>query len=159
MFWKVKAVSTYIYIYIYIRYQWITILFENKIKAHKLIAPKGKISQQMWKTLSRGLDEVEMVHNTAKDMLNLDNNNRYRKGVKSCGNFPKFCTANVYFGMDRIMKQTAHCTRRTVQAKNRKYPSIEWCLRDPSFSCFPWLKMRDFKRLKFCQVYGNSWYI
>ena len=51
---------------------------ENKIKAHKLIAPKGKISQQMWKTLSRGLDEVEMIHNTAKDMLNLDNNNRYR---------------------------------------------------------------------------------
>ena len=46
---------------------------ENETKALK-----GKVSQQMWKTLSRGLDEVEMVHNTTKDMLNLDNNNRYR---------------------------------------------------------------------------------
>ena len=95
----------------------------------------------MWKTLWRGLDDVEMVHNTVKDMLNLDKNNRYRKGVKICGNFQKFCMANVYFGMDRIMKQqtalydfllkyqvTRHFTEAYIQAKTKKYPSIEWSL-------------------------------
>ena len=76
---------------------------ENKIKAHKLIAPKGKISQQMCKILSRGLDEI--VHNRKIYIyiyVNLDNNNRYHKGVKSCGNFPKFCMVNVY-GMGSVI--------------------------------------------------------
>ena len=42
---------------------------ENKIKRHKMIAPKGITSNETWRTISRGLDEIEKVQVNTNKML------------------------------------------------------------------------------------------
>ena len=51
---------------------------ENKTKRHKMIAPKGKVSNTTWRTISRGLDEIEKIQENAESMLCIDTNDRYK---------------------------------------------------------------------------------
>ena len=56
---------------------------ENKIKRHKLIAPKGKISNDTWRTISRGLDTVEKVQKHATELLEMKDDDSYRESRNS----------------------------------------------------------------------------
>ena len=53
-------------------------VWRAKLNRQKLIAPKGRVSLQMWKTLSRGLDEIELIYKNASGMLDLRHEERYR---------------------------------------------------------------------------------
>ena len=51
---------------------------ENKIKRLKLIAPKGRITNGMWRMLCRGLDDIEEVYNNASESLSLGDGETYK---------------------------------------------------------------------------------
>ena len=51
---------------------------ENKIKRHKLIAPKGRISNDTWFTISRGLDAIEKVYENGAKLLEIEEEDQYR---------------------------------------------------------------------------------
>ena len=51
---------------------------ENKIKRHKMIAPKGKTSSDNWRTISRGIDEIEKIQENANKMLELYEDDKYK---------------------------------------------------------------------------------
>ena len=51
---------------------------ENKIKKHKLIAPKGRVSDEMWLRISRGLDTIEEISDHTSQMLKFEENILYR---------------------------------------------------------------------------------
>ena len=51
---------------------------ETKIKRHKMIAPKGRITNATWRYLSRGLDELEKVYENAAQILKIDDGESYR---------------------------------------------------------------------------------
>ena len=42
---------------------------EDKIKRHKMVAPKGQISADMWRTIFRGIDETELIFKKAEGCL------------------------------------------------------------------------------------------
>ena len=50
---------------------------ENKIKRHKMVAPKGNVSNSTWRTISRGLDKVKKVQEHGEEMLDTRNDDRY----------------------------------------------------------------------------------
>ena len=53
-------------------------LFEGKIKRHKMVVPKGQISADTWRTISRGIDEIELIFKKAEEYLNVDTKDVYR---------------------------------------------------------------------------------
>ena len=53
-------------------------LFEGKIKRHKVVVPKGQISADTWRTISRGIDEIELIFKKAEEYLNVDTKDVYR---------------------------------------------------------------------------------
>ena len=50
---------------------------ENKIKRHKMVAPKGIINNNIWRTISRGLDKIEKIQHHGEQMVGAGNSNRY----------------------------------------------------------------------------------
>ena len=55
------------------------IMLESKIKKHKMVAPKGPMSVDMWRTISRGIDETEETCNKAEENLHVSNDDTYRE--------------------------------------------------------------------------------
>ena len=53
-------------------------LFEGKIKRLKMVVPKGQISADTWRTISRGIDEIELIFKKAEEYLNVDTKDVYR---------------------------------------------------------------------------------
>ena len=51
---------------------------ENKIKEHKLIAPKGRVADDMWLRISRGLDAIEKISSHTSQLLKLEKQSTYR---------------------------------------------------------------------------------
>ena len=51
---------------------------ENKIKQHKLLAPRGKVTDDMWKRISRSLDSIHTISDHASHLLNTENKAQYR---------------------------------------------------------------------------------
>ena len=51
---------------------------ENTIKRHKMIAPKGTVSNNTWRTVSRGLDKIDKVLDNAATMLETDTKTEYK---------------------------------------------------------------------------------
>ena len=51
---------------------------EEKIKRHKFVAPKGRVSNETWRQVSRGLDKIEVIYTNGMKMLSLDTNDNYR---------------------------------------------------------------------------------
>ena len=52
---------------------------EAKIKKHKMVAPKGVISNDMWKRISRGIDKIDKIYKNTAEKLNLLEEDRYRQ--------------------------------------------------------------------------------
>ena len=51
---------------------------EDKIKRHKMVAPKGQISADMWRTIFKETDEIELIFKKAEGCLNVDTKDVYR---------------------------------------------------------------------------------
>ena len=41
---------------------------EGETKKHKMVVPKGPISDDMWRTISRGIDEIEEICEKAEEI-------------------------------------------------------------------------------------------
>ena len=52
---------------------------EGKIKRHKMVAPKGVISNDMWMRITRGLDKIEGICEQASKNLIIPNEDSYRE--------------------------------------------------------------------------------
>ena len=52
---------------------------EEKIKKHKMVAPKGPVSNETWKKISRGLDEIEKICNKLVNNLRLATEEYYKE--------------------------------------------------------------------------------
>ena len=52
---------------------------ENKIKRLKMLSPKGTISNSMWKSLCRGLDQIGQVYENAAKILVIDDSEKHRE--------------------------------------------------------------------------------
>ena len=52
---------------------------ESKIKKHKMIAPKGPVSNETWMRISRGLDKIDSIYKSAAAKLDLFHEDRYRQ--------------------------------------------------------------------------------
>ena len=50
---------------------------ENKIRRHKMVAPKGIVTNSTWHTISRGLDKIEKVQENAETILGINKSTRY----------------------------------------------------------------------------------
>ena len=50
---------------------------ENKIRRHKMVAPKGIVTNSTWRTISRGLDKIEKVQENAETILGINKSTRY----------------------------------------------------------------------------------
>lgn len=50
-------------------------VLEGKIKRHKMAVPKGIVSNEMWKCISRGFDKTEGICKQADFILNLQKDN------------------------------------------------------------------------------------
>ena len=59
-------------------YQGRDFLLAGKIKRHKMVAPKGQISVDTWRTISLGTNEIELIHKKAEECLNVDAEDVYR---------------------------------------------------------------------------------
>ena len=53
-------------------------ILEGKIKKHKMVAPKGPISADTWRTISRGIDEIEEICEKAEENLHVLKDDTYR---------------------------------------------------------------------------------
>ena len=53
-------------------------VLEEKIKRHKIIAPKGSISKETWKIISKSIDDIESIYVSVKKMLGLESDETYR---------------------------------------------------------------------------------
>ena len=54
-------------------------LLVDKIKRHKMVPPKGQSSADTWRTVSRGIDEIELICKKAEECLNVDPKNVFRE--------------------------------------------------------------------------------
>ena len=52
---------------------------EGKIKRHKMVAPKGIVSNEMWKCISRGFDKIEGICKQADFILNIQEDDIYKE--------------------------------------------------------------------------------
>ena len=52
---------------------------ENKIKRHKMVAPKGFVSNQTWKRVSRSIDKIEAICTNTNANLNVTDEDSYRE--------------------------------------------------------------------------------
>ena len=52
---------------------------EGKIKRHKMVSPKGAVSKEMWKSISRGLDTIEKICDKVKCNLHLSDEESNRE--------------------------------------------------------------------------------
>ena len=52
---------------------------EGKIKRHKMVAPKGSISNDMLKRISRSIDNIEEICNTTNKCLNINEDDVYKE--------------------------------------------------------------------------------
>ena len=53
-------------------------ILAGKIKKHKMIAPKGPISADMWRTISREINEIEEICEKAEENLHVLKDDTYR---------------------------------------------------------------------------------
>ena len=44
-------------------------VLEEKIKRHKMIAPKRSISKDMWKRISRSIDDIDSIYVSVKSWV------------------------------------------------------------------------------------------
>ena len=51
---------------------------EGKIKRLKMVAPKGRISNELWRRISRGLDDIENICECTNKKLNISEQDEYR---------------------------------------------------------------------------------
>ena len=54
-------------------------VLEGKIKRHKMAAPKGIVSNEMWKCILRGFDKIEGICKQADFILNLQEDDIYKE--------------------------------------------------------------------------------
>ena len=52
---------------------------EGKIKRHKMVAPKGIVSNEMWKCISRGFDKIEGICKQADFILKIQEDDIYKE--------------------------------------------------------------------------------
>ena len=53
-------------------------VLEEKLKRHKMIAPKGSISKDTWKRISRSIDDIESIYVSVSKKLGLESDETYR---------------------------------------------------------------------------------
>ena len=52
---------------------------EGETKKHKMVVPKGPISDDMWRTISRGIDEIEEICEKAEENLHVSKDDTYQE--------------------------------------------------------------------------------
>ena len=53
-------------------------ILEGKIKKHKMVAPKGNISADTWRTISRGINEIDEICEKAEENFHVLKDDTYR---------------------------------------------------------------------------------
>lgn len=53
-------------------------VLEEKLKRHEMIAPKGSISKDTWKRISRSIDDIESIYVSVSKKLGLESDETYR---------------------------------------------------------------------------------